>query len=351
MAFGTLSVLDTLAASNQSVADYGEEQAFSQIEAALAAHNAQYNMMAASLMETSEDRLRRAGTAGSMTMQELDEYGAADVQKITAGQNVGFPLRIYGTAIQWTRSFFLVARASEIAAQTTAVIEADVRNLQRLIKQALMIPTNQTFVDRLVDNVELPVKRLVNADSADVPLGPNGESFDGSTHTHYLARAGGSMVAADVSGVISTVAEHYGAGQTLLYINRAQEAAIRGFTSNFTPYIDARIVPGSGVTVGREALDTSNLYNRPIGIFDNAEVHVKPWVPANYLIAWQDGVPKPLVRRVQPGAGGDLTLVYEDERHPLRARAWERRTGIGVWNRTGAACLYIGDTTYAAPSL
>ncbi|MGK2898625.1 MAG: hypothetical protein ACSLE9_08040 [Burkholderiaceae bacterium] len=350
MAFGTLSILDTLAASQQTVAEYGEDRAFEQIDAALQAHNAQLTEMTDWLAETTTDRQRRYGTQDAMVMEDLDEFGAPDAQKLAAGATVGFPLRMSGIALQWTRSYFMRAQARELAAQVTGTLDADRLATIRAVKNALFGVANYTFVDRLIDNVDLAVKRLVNADSASIPLGPNGESFDGASHTHYVARVG-ALAASDISGVIRLVAEHFAQGDTVLLINQASEAAVRGFTSNFTPYVDARIIPAQNVQVARTALAVNNIYDRPIGIFDTAEVQVKPWIPANYMVAIQRGVEKPLVRRIDPVAGDGLLLVAEDERHPLRARTWERRHGFGVWNRTAAAILYTGGTSYVVPTI
>ena len=165
MPYGTLSVLDTLAAAQQSVVAYGEDRAWSEISAALQAHNAQVSELTGLLMETTEDRQRRYGTPDSMVMTEVDEFGRADAQKIAAGSTIGFPLRLYSIALQWTRKYFQNATTQELAAQVDAAFDADVKAVQREIKRALFLPTNYTFTDALVDNVDLGVKRLVNAGS------------------------------------------------------------------------------------------------------------------------------------------------------------------------------------------
>lgn len=354
--YGTLSTLDTLAASQQSIAAYGEDRAWDQISVALEAHNRHLSEMMGALVEMTSDRQRRYGSADSKSMQELDQFGQPQAQKITAGVTVGFPLRLYGDALQWTRKFQMTTgSAAQIAAEITAIMDADRRNTIYQIKRALFNPTNYTFLDTLVDNVSLSVKRLVNADSASIPLGPNGESFNSATHTHYLYTDGTSLAAADLTGLVNTVLEHHNTGRLLVYINQAQEAAVRGLTG-FTAYIDARIVRGGGATtdVAGSSLDMMNPMDRPIGIYGAAEIVVKPWVPSGYLLAVSvDSGPAPLAMRTRDGFGS-LQLVYEDESHPLRARSYEREFGVGVWQRTAAAVLYIdtgnGDA-YVAPTL
>lgn len=354
--YGTLSTLDTLAATQQSIAAYNEDRAWEQVSVALAAHNGQMQELLADFVEISPDRQRRYGSAASKTMQELDQFGQPQAQKITAGVTVGFPLRKYGDALQWTRDFMLTTgSAAQLAAEVNAMMDADRRNVILQIKSALMNPTNYTFTDVLVDSVSLAVKRLVNADSAAIPLGPNGESFNAATHTHYLFTAAATLAAADLSGLISTVTEHHPNGEPVVFINQAQEAAVRGLTG-FVAYIDARIVRGGGSTtdVGNRALDMTNVNNRAIGLFGAAEIWVKPWMPSGYLLAMvRDTGMSTLVMRTRDPFG-ELRLVYEDESHPLRAQSYQREFGIGVWQRTSAAVLFVdagSGGAYVAPTL
>jgi hypothetical protein len=48
---------------------------------------------------------------------------------------------------------------------------------------------------------------------------------------------------------------------------------------------------------------------------------------------------------------GDLQLVFDDERYPLRAKTWERQFGVGVWQRQGGAVLDFGHGSYTAPTI
>lgn len=348
MIYGTLSVSDLLASTQQSVAAVGEQQVFATLADDLAVHNARVAQMLASLAETSTDRQRRYGGPDAMTMEEIDEFGTPDAQKVAAGDTVGFPLRLAGISVQWTRKYLQNHTPAELAAQYTAIKAADIKRLERDIKRALFTPTNSTFIDRLVDNVSLAVKALVNADGASIPLGPEGDSFSGATHTHYLATA--AFAASDLTALVDTVLEHHRIGQVMVYINKAQEAAVRAFTG-FSAYLDARLLPATNVNQARGTLDMLNPTNRAIGIFGPAEVWVKPWIPANYLFAWVANAPQPLVMRIRDTASAGLTIGAENESHPLRAQTMEREYGIGVWTRTNGAVLYTGGGAYTAPTL
>lgn len=347
MGYGTLSVSDLLASTQQSVAQVGEQQVWQAIDDALRAHNAITQEMLGTLVEISADRQRRYGGPDAMQMDEIDEFGTPDAQKVTAGQTVGFPLRLYGLAVQWTRKYLQNHTPAELAAQFTAAQDADVKAIQREFKRAIFGPTNRTFTDRLVDNVDLAIKAFVNADGAPVPVGPTGDTFNGATHTHYLGTT--ALDAPSLSALIDTVIEHHNVGQPVVYINKAQEATVRGL-AGFTAYLDARLIPANNANQARGGLDQLNPQNRAIGLFGAAEIWVKPWVPANYLFAWVMGAARPLVMRQRPNGTG-LTVVADQEAHPLRARSIEREFGVGVWTRTNGAALFVGAATYTAPAI
>jgi hypothetical protein len=354
--FGTLSTLDTLAATQQSLIQYGEDRAFNEVEVARQAHNDQMQQLFSSMVERTQDRQRRYGSAVSKNLQVADQMGRPQAQKITAGVTLGWPLRLYEDAVQWTRKFMSTAgSAQQLAAEFDAILDADARMLVYEMKSAFMNPINYTFTDVLVDNVDIPVKRLVNADGASIPLGPSGTPFNGATHTHYLFTAGVALAAPDLAGLISTVLEHSNQGQVEVWINSAQETAVRGLTG-FVADIAAYVIRGGAATsdVTNAPLDMMNPTNRRIGMYGAAVIYVRPWQPAGYLTAVNTGATEaPLVYLYRDG-GGALQLVFDNDQFPLRARGYEHECGIGVYNRVGAAVLYI-DTgaggVYVAPTL
>ena len=54
---------------------------------------------------------------------------------------------------------------------------------------------------------------------------------------------------------------------------------------------DPRIIKADNVQGARGTLDMSRLDNRAIGIFEGAEVWVKPWMIQNYCFAWDAASP------------------------------------------------------------
>src|SRR5260221_3340025 len=358
MPFGTLTALDTLAtlrAASGVVADIAEDIAFDPIEAALAAHNQLLQESLSGFVDTTTDRLRRYGGPDTMQMEELDEFGTAGAQKITPGATLGFPLKFYGGSLQWTRLFFQNATGAELAAQVTAMMDGDIKNMHRQLKLALFTSTNSTFEDRRVDHVNLPLKALVNADSAPIPIATDGTTFNAATHTHYFGAtaawsgATAAQIGADLTALVNTVIEHFLTGGIQLLANPAQEANIRAATG-FNQYFDPRLIPSVNQTNAMGYLDLINITNQAIGVFGAAEVWIKPWIPPNYVLAILVGSPqKALVMRERRAGSGTLDLLFDNEVFPLRSKGYSREFGFGVWNRVAAACLLTNNATYSAP--
>jgi hypothetical protein len=348
VAYGTLTTLDTLASIRQSVVTFGEDRAWESIERAFAAHNAQFNEMLGSLIERTTDTRRSYGTGDVKVMDEMDQQGMADAQKIAASLPVDFPLRRYGSSLQWTRQWMMSNTVAQLAAEVTSIMDGDRATLLRNVKRAIYIPTNYTFTDKLgvPANVPLNVKAFANNDGTAQPIGPNGETF-ATSHTHYLASA--TLTTAAATSLITAVQEHYNFGTPVVVINQADAAAWQALTG-FTGYVDTRLTLNANANQPFVRLNYSDLYNRAIGLYGNAEIRIRPWALANYAFAYIEGQAPPLVMRVPQFEGlGDLQLVFEDERLPLRARAYERQYGIGVWQRVGGSVLEFNNAAYQTP--
>jgi hypothetical protein len=349
--YGTLtSTLDTLLAMrNTTVEDYGEDKAYDAVTALLTAHNEIMNEMVQSLCEFTADKLDSYGGAANGQMTEADEYGAADVQKVSQGVDIGYPLKYFQYAVGWTRLWFQNAMVSEWAAQLKGAMIAHRLKVESEIKKAIFTPTNNlTYKDKRVRNNTLPIRAFLNADSAEIPPDPWGATFNAATHTHYLGTA--SFVAANLDSLITAVKEHYNTGAVQVDINQAQEATVRGFTG-FNAYVDARIrqPDTSSFAQGRD-LDFMNIYNRAIGIYNGAEIYVKPWPPATYLFAYNPTQRKPLKFRTRTGTWGGLRLAADLAAFPLYAKQFDDEFGISVSERANGAALKTDNATYSTPA-
>ena len=349
---GTYNIDTLLATRFQSAAEYGLDTIQRVLEADVAAHNAVVADLVATLCEISADRLRKYGTSTDGDMVEVDEFGAAPSQSPKTGATVGFPLRSFQFNLGWTEKWLQTHTPADMAQAVLGAEKAHLRGIQREIKKAIYLSANYTFSDFLVDKVDLAVKRFINADSAGIPNGPNGETFDGSTHTHYDGAA--SLTAAALKANINDVIEHGHGGAVKVAISKTDETAVRAL-SGFVAYQDPRLMVPVYSSTGApgQTLDISRLDNRAIGIFEGAEVLVKPWAIANYAFAWDADDPnKPLVyRQREQSALQGLRIAAVNSSFPLQAQFMEAEFGIGVWTRTNGAVLYFANATYADPTI
>lgn len=356
--FGTLTTLDDLRNTNASIAAFNEEEFANRIRVAFNIHNSAMEEAISDFAVITSDRERGYGGGDQMEMEELDQNGVPDAQKMEIVGNMGLPLRFYGAAAQWNRHYIVNTSVARAITHLDGAADADVRNVTRQIRRALFRPTNNlNYQDLLQTPVKkLELRALLNADGMGIPVGPNGDSFDPGTHTHYLANA--SLTEEFLNRQVDTVIEHGVTGGMAIYINRAQEATVRGF-DGFEPYVDSRTRPASDTSYAEGALDVNNPNNRAIGIFGGAEVWVKPWVFANYQVVFDRGAgaDKALAIRTRSGSmGGDayqggFGLLFEDESFPLRARAVGREFGVGVVERHKAAIGYSGGASYVMPAV
>src|SRR6266704_1139910 len=320
--FGTLSIFDTIggrrAAANDYIGLYDPQTLYQQLTVFLEAHNRLMDEMMTDIAGSTQERFLTWGSNAEATMQDGDEFSRPDIQKITVNPTMmGFPLYLKQVGYGVTQLFMETKTVGDLEQVVTACTDADVRDRLASIRAALFKPT---------DNL--------------------------TTHTHYLATA--AFVNANLHTLIDTVIEHYASGTVRVYINRGLEATVRAF-ADFLQYYPQQITPAitSNQALGVK-LDVLNIYNRPIGFFGSkAEVWVKPWVPTNYVFAFNTTVNKPLMVRTRPTAGttnrGSLRIAAQNESYPLRATYLEREYGVGVYERTNGACLYTGGGSYVAP--
>jgi hypothetical protein len=347
---GTHDLQYLLTVTNQSVAQFGADAVLEVVRNELATHNELLQQTVGDFMEVTTDRQRPTGQGQSGSMYEVDEYGRAPTQRDVGSGSLALPLRRFQFAVGWTDMWFETKTPADLALQLQNSQKAHIRRVMYEIKRGIYFTGNYTFRDFLVDQVDLPVKRLANADGMYIQEGPNTEVFDPATHTHYDASA--TLTDAALVGIVNDVAEHGWTQSLRLYINTANEAAVRALPS-FSAYPDPRI--SLGVNVNRlesPTLNISRMDNRPIGIFGLAEVWVKPWALPNYYLAIDVAGAKPFGfrQRTQTTLQG-LRLDGSLRAFPLNTDHLTAEFGIGVLQRTKAAILYVGGGSYVDPTL
>jgi len=349
---GAHTIQDLLDVEHQSVAEFGRDTVEEVLQSDLENHRALTEDMVEDLAEVTEDRQRIYGASGNTTMEEVDEFGEGTTQQDHESGETAYPLRKFLHNVGWTNDYEVNATPADMAQAMLNAEKADVKQIRKQMQKAIFLSSNYTYVDHLVDRVSLDIKRFVNADSAPIPDGPNGETFDGSTHTHYNAESG--LTNSGLATSVEDLMEHGHTETPVLYISQADESAVRGLT-DFKEYVDARLTLDANANQPQtRRLDTSQpLDNRRIGIFRSTEVWIKPWVPSGYMfIADVDADEKPLCFR-QPEQDGlkGLRLAAEIRDYPLNTDVMEHYFGVGVWSRTNGVVHYTGNTTYADPSL
>lgn len=348
---GLMSLDDLLEIRFRSPLAYGLSSIEPVLRRDLEIHNELTTDMVSRFAVISDDYQRLYGTSDTLEMIEADEFSRAHTQKGKAGSAVGFPMRGFMQAIGWDRAYFERATVADMAQSQLSAEKGHVQKIRLEMQKAMYLSANYSFTDYRDTKVALAVKRFLNADGADIPDGPQGQTFNPATHTHYLATA--AVTNADVTALIRTVIEHHSGGMPALFINQADEAAVTALTS-FKPFIDSRLTVNANVNQTSQGLDVFTTDNRAIGIFGAAVVWVKPWALAGYYLATDigAGAPRPLVCRVRRGQRQvQLKIAAKLDIAPLYAEYMESEFGFGVYTRTNGAVLYTGGGAYVDPTL
>lgn len=354
---GTVALEDLRKNKNVSAIGFGLERIDEIVRADAAAAEAALTARLAELAETSSDVQRIYGVSAKIRGVPADEFGRAPTRKKIGGETVGFPLSMLKYAVGWTSKFLEIASPAEIAEQFLRVRTGYFADVNAKITQALFDKDNYDHVDPQpdgTDGVTIKVKRLINADGSVIPDGPNGETFDGTSHTHYLARAG-ALANSDIDGLINHIIEHGHTRDIRIIVHVNDEDVLAGLASTkFKALTAPGLVPTSGDTV--LAVDpNADLGNRQIGIWGNRSipVWVKPWGIDDYIFAYAAGeTEKVLVRRQRQQASlQGLRLIERQAGYPLLSDNWEAEFGFGVWSRTMGAILYTGGTSWTDPVL
>lgn len=348
---GSYSIDDLMAQRFASAADFGLDTINKVLQADLDYYNAEVTEQLRILAEPVTEQQRIYGTSAMVDMVEIDEFGAAPSKKNLTGVTCGFPLRLFSSSLGWTSKYLEIATPAEITAQYLQVRKGHAAKMTNEIKKAIFNNANYTFVDKLTNGVSLGVKRFINADSSVIPNSPAGVSFDGTSHTHYLARVS-TLANSDIDALVNTVTEHGNTQGLMIVIALADKAAISALTGFKKLSSPELIYNATDSTVAK--IDMGDLENQMVGLWNETiPVWVKPWAVANYVLCVASGASEKVLafrQRPQTALQG-LRIVAEINDYPLISKSMESEYGFGVWNRLAGAVLYTGGTTWANPTL
>lgn len=346
---GTYSVDDLLAVRLASAANFGTDKIFNALQADMDFYNGLVREQLSLMAENVTEQTRIYGGSNLHRMTQVDEFGVAPSKKAYVTSDVSFPLNLFSSTIGWTSKFIETAKPAEYASEYLAVRGGHSYEINLQIKKAIYNNTNYSFVDKLTNGVTLNIKRFVNADSAAIP-DYQGTTFDGSTHTHYVASTSGSVANDDVDALISNVTEHGHTRGLMLVIALADKAKIKaltGFTALGNIAMDYR-----NTDTTKAMLDNTDLNNQHIGYWGDVQIWVKPYAVANYMLCITTEGEKALGfrEREQTSLQG-LRLVSDIPTFPLIAKSFEAEFGIAVNNRTAGAVLQLNSSTWANPTI
>lgn len=331
--------------------ELGEGQLWDYLDYTLNSYNAVMEELTSLLTFSTTRHQTRYGAGGRMFMLPADEFSRPNAQKLGPGYQIGLPIEQYQISLGWTREYFKRKTAKEWLAEIDAMTAADEQMQIDAIRGAIFNPTNSVFPDK--EYGDLQVKALLNADGSFIPS-YNGVSFNPASHTHYLVSGNTSPTTVNLQALKLHVTEHGNQGQLVLYINEAQEPAIRAMAPDFLAKQQIGIVNplGSYAIVQDE---TSG-----IGRIFDMEVRVRNWIPAGYMFCFNEyganSELNPLARRLAEfpednalHVVGTTTLA---DKFPLQAEYAERFYGVGAYNRSNGAVMQIkASGSYDTPTL
>lgn len=348
MDLGHYSIDDLLAVENQTILEYGVNTVQQVLQNDLDNWNAIIMDALSYLSMDTTDRADRFGVSHDFEMFESDEYDRGVAGKDAGGTDVAYPMLKHKVNVGWTLDYMKVSTPADMARVQIGIQNAHQRSIYTGVRRALYRPTNYSVLDRLVDNYTLPVKRLLNADSNPIPNGPYGATFNGATHTHYLANA--TLTDAALTSAITSVAEHTNTSRIVVIIAETNIAGVEALTS-YTAATGDLLVAAEDADRTRFSITQGETSNRRIGVYKGIyEVWVKPWALANYALILDLNGPKPLKRRQRPQlALRGLRMSSQSQLEPLRVDFFESEFGFGVFGRSSAAVLQFNNATYQDP--
>lgn len=356
---GTYTISDLIEnreVGDATIAEIGPDELIQPLNEALAVHNAQVAEMIADLAAPTTERVGVYGVAVDAEMQDADEFTRGPTQKGYDRGKVAFPMSKKQYAMGWTNDYFQRATVREMAEQQIGAQRAHVLAIRQAIRDGLFGPTNYVVRDRFTDGLDLTIRRLANGDGEPIPEGPNGETFDAATHSHYNATADvtAAGLAAGLDALIEDVVEHGHGDELVIYINRANADEVQALPK-FKALQPIRIIPGTAEDRASGTLDITKADNREIGVYNGVSVWTKPWVPVDYYVCTAKGDARKPLRYRQPAipALQGLRRVAEFGNHPLHTQYMEAFFGVGAWTRTNGGILYANagnGGVYTAPN-
>lgn len=345
---GTYNLTDLEGISNVNVIQFGLDNTLDAITGEYEAHNAVLQLALNEFVVRTIDPESAWGGGSQGDFQEVGDFGTGATQKATTPDRIGTPLNKYAFPVAWTQDYLYETTPAALAAIAKNVMTRDVVRYRVEMARAMFKPTNYVKMDRYGTQLAITIKPFVNADGATIPMGPNGQVFDGATHTHYMASATLTTTIADAA--IQNLLEHgHGAGVRIL-VNQANVAAWTVLTG-WTTILPATIIAPNNVQIGQGALDIGRVSDRLEGYYRGYPVYSRTYVPAGYFFVHAVGDNRKSMRLRVPRQTQlqGLRLESSEKVHPIYVQHHENRYGFSANERTNGVAVFTAGGAYVEP--
>jgi len=301
--------------------------------------------------------------------EEADEFGQPVGIRLGPPWNMGYDLKYFDLGIRYTFRFLGRAPAKQIRALTNTALDADQRLILKTVLTQLFSNQNRTATLESTGTV-VTVRPFYNGDITALPVAPPAwKSYAHlTTHTHYLASGGATVVSGDLDDMFDHIYHHgYVASgvELFLLVPRKQAKVIRTFRVASGAMYDFFPVVGSvearmfGTLIGTlPGAAAGALAGFPGHIGDYGSMHVieEDLIPDDYMILVASGGSRdtgnPIgLREHENEALRGLKLIPQFERYPLRESFYHHAVGSGTRYPGKGVVMKVTAGAYSIPSL
>ena len=344
---------DVLVTSSTDGVDYNTM--WSEFQATVLLQNAERQAIIDFLTFDVTENIETVAQLSSAKFERASEYGEPrGIRQKPTSFSLGYDFGWYDLGARYTWQFLADATASQVEAIHSAALDADNRLMFEVVLSALYNDANRTAV---IDDLEVPVKALYNADGT-VPPTYKTNVFDG-THTHYLVSGAAAITSEDLDDLIEHL-RHHGYDRTngvtqVLLVNSREGKVIRQFrqasgdTYDFIPATSEPtdlILEATQVVSGPRPGPTYGGLN-VIGKYGDVLIIEDDLFPVGYVVIVGTGGRQNLnnpvgLRQHRNTALRGLRLVKgRDADYPLIDSFYNRGIGTGIRQRGGSAVMQI----------
>lgn len=311
----------------------------------VAFHNEEMDRVLSVFVKKTTDHALRYRTPADAKLQPLDEHGRARKIRVGAQYDVGFPLQAAGLAEGATDTTRKLETVQDVSDITVTMTMADKNWMLDHVLATLFAVADWTYTDERFG--ALVVKPLANGDAVTY-LGRNGSS---ATADHNTGQAAGiADLTNPFPGIYSRLTRPMGSnGRVISFVASNLVASVQALSSFFEPSD-----PDIRAAANTEELIATPPANLPGEVIGKANrVWISDWarLPDNYIVSIIEGGERPVaMREYEVASLRGFRRAGERNDYPYFETQFKRDAGFGIWNRTGADVMEIGDASYDVPT-